>query len=141
MIEVRPASVEDIPAIEKIARQYRDELGFVRRVGLLEAITRDGLKVATYDDMVIGFAHGHKRRDGITTIREIAVHRDYKHLGAGRAMIDSFDGVLRLKCTTDNQANDFYQRIGFTCIDTENGRKRELNVWQRIPKYWGVDYS
>lgn len=126
------ATVEDIPAIERIARQYPQGLGFVRRVALLEAISKGNLKIATYDTQIIGFAHGHKRRDGITTIREIGVHRDYKHLGAGRSMIDSFAGTLRLKCTTDNPANEFYQRIGFTCIDTENGRKRELNVWQRL---------
>jgi hypothetical protein len=37
---------------------------------------------------------------------------------------------IRLKCPVDNASNAFYEARGFDCFDTEDGRKRRLNVWQ-----------
>jgi len=46
-------------------------------------------------------------------------------------LLDCLEKPLRLKCTTDNTvANMFYEGYGFTLASVENGRKRQLNVWE-----------
>lgn len=140
---VRFAVSADIPSIEKIARQYRNELGYVRRVSLVESMTlRRNLVVAEYNGQVVGFVNyrackaypnseNPDRRIAWSTVYEIAVDRARKgeHIGAG--LLAAVPNPIRLKCTTDNPANTFYERMGFTCTGTEDGRKRRLNRWEK----------
>lgn len=127
---IETATEADIPAIQKIARQFRDELGFVMNVALKRAITKSELTIArNAQGEVIGFVNWHRRRDNITTIYEIAVSRDCQQTGIGRALIVSVPCPVRLKVTQDNPANGFYQHIGMSLVATEAGRKRPLNVY------------
>lgn len=131
-IRVRRADVKDIPYIEIIARQYPKELGFVRRVALEDSIKRKTLLVADYwDQRCVGFVNYRARKDGWNTIYEIGTHRDYHGRGVGRFLVDAVPCPTRLKCTVDNSANEFYKKSHFTLVDTEVGRKRQLNVWER----------
>lgn len=131
-IRVRRAVVEDISYIETIARQHFRELGFVRRVALEDSIRRNTLLVADYwDQQCVGFINYHARKDGWNTIYEIGTHRDYWGKGVGRFLVDAVPCPTRLKCTVDNSANEFYKKSHFTLVGTEDGRKRQLNVWER----------
>lgn len=120
----------DIDDINVIARQYRQELGFVRKASLLEAMTRYEVYVAFSGAHLIGFVNWHKRKDGWRTVYEIAVHRDWRGCGVGQALMRAVGVPVRLKCTTDNSANRFYEGIGMVHTLTEPGRKRPLNVWE-----------
>jgi hypothetical protein len=42
-------------------------------VALIDAIKHDELLVAESDNIIVGFVHFHKRRDGWNTIHEIGV--------------------------------------------------------------------
>jgi GNAT superfamily N-acetyltransferase len=129
---IRHASLEDIPAIKRIAYQYRQELGFVNRAALGEAVTRRELYVCELPDGAIaGFVRWHARRDGWHTIYEIAVDKDHAGRGIGRALLYAVPTPIRLKCTVDNEAgNRFYAGAGLVLAATEPGRKRALNVWE-----------
>jgi ribosomal protein S18 acetylase RimI-like enzyme len=128
---IRFAVEADIPAIKKIANQFKSELGYVMYPSLRKAIEKRELFVAEYGNReIVGFVNWHRRRDGISTIYEIAVtkHRQGERIGAG--LLHAIPKPVRLKCTVDNdQANAFYCGQGMTLIGTEQGRKRELNVW------------
>lgn len=131
-IHVRRAVVEDIPYIETTAGQHSRELGFVRRVALEDSIKRNTLLVADYwDQQCVGFVNYRARKNGWNTIYEIGTHRDYQGRGIGRFLVDAVPCPTRLKCTVDNPANEFYEKSHFTLVDTEDGRKRQLNVWER----------
>jgi ribosomal protein S18 acetylase RimI-like enzyme len=129
-VGVRWAVEADIPAIEKIARQFKSELGFVMRVKLKQQIEKRELYIAEYGREIVGFVNWHRCRDGVSTVYEIAVakHRQGERIGA--ALLESVPKPIRLKCTVDNQkANDFYEDFGMTLLRVEEGRKRPLNIW------------
>jgi GNAT superfamily N-acetyltransferase len=129
---LRYAVESDLPQIEKIARSYPKELGYIRRVALKEAIERFELYVAVWSNNEVGgFVHWHRRRDGWSTVYEIAVAQKWRGLNLGRALINAIPRPTRLKCTIDNPANSFYECVGFRLARTEAGRKRALNVWER----------
>lgn len=129
---IRHASLEDIPTIKRIAYQYRQELGFVNRAALVEAVARRELYVCELPDSTLaGFVHWHARRDGWHTIYEIAVDKAHAGRGIGRALLYAVPTPIRLKCTVDNEAgNRFYAGAGLVLAGVEPGRKRALNVWE-----------
>lgn len=134
---IRYACAADIPMIKKIANQYRQELGYVMYPALREAIQRYELFVAYYGSQVVGFLHYHKRRDGLSTVYEIAVEKTRRGEGIGAALIAAVSGPVQLKCTVENPANLFYEAMGFQLIETDPGKRRALNVWRRNSN---VDY-
>lgn len=127
---IRYGIESDLPAIQKIAYQYRGELGRVMRPALQTAITKHELYVAEYMGQVVGFVNWHKRRDGWSTIYEVAVDKSHKLKHIGSSLVNAVPAPRRLKCTVDNPANEFYKRLGMAHVKVEDGRKRQLNVWE-----------
>lgn len=119
---------------KKIAIEFSKQLGFVNREALRVAETKGELEVIPE----IGFANYHHRRDNKTTIYEIAVSKEHQKQGWGRLLfyrvlcsaIENGSTVITLKCSVDLESNGFYEKLGFSLIDVESGRRRNLNVWQ-----------
>lgn len=128
---IRYAAAPDIDGVKRIANQYKSELGFVMTAALKERMKKYEVYVAVMGQQIVGFVHWHQRRDGWRTIYEIAVDRQWRGKGIGKALLQAIPAPLRLKCTQDNPANDFYKSQGMTLERTEPGRKRPLNVWSR----------
>lgn len=131
---IRHAIEGDLRHIKRIANQYRDELGHVMYPALRESINRQSLYVAEREGHIVGFVNFRLRRDGGITIYEIAADKQSRgfDLNIGSGLIAALPRAdIRLKCTVDNPANAFYEHQGFTCVRTEDGRKRRLNVWVR----------
>lgn len=128
---VRFALERDIPAIQAIAYQYRDELGRVMRPALQESMARRSLLVAEQCGRVVGFVNYRARRDGGQTIYEIAVHKDFRGQKIGAGLLAAVPRPVRLKCTEDNdRGNAFYKAAGFEITRIEQGKKRRLFVWE-----------
>jgi len=137
-IVIKKAGMDDVPAVQHIARLCADGVGFVRRVALERAVTAGELYIALMvkggNEAVVGFANTHKRKDGWTTVYEIGVHPAWQRRGVGWSLINVLPRPVRLKCTVDNEgANAFYDWMGFQLARVEDGRKRKLNVWERVP--------
>lgn len=130
-IHIRAAADEDIPAIKRIANQHKNELGFVMTPSLRRGIEESELHVALVNGRVVGFVNWHLRRDGWSTVYEIAVERDHQRAGIGAELLATVMRPTRLKVTQDNPANAFYRNQGFTLARTEKGRKRALNVYEK----------
>jgi GNAT superfamily N-acetyltransferase len=131
---IRYGSENDILAIKQIANKYKDELGYVMYPSLRRAIEKHELWVATLGERIVGFVNWHLRRDGWATVYEIAVAPDCKRTGIGKALIEAIPHPVQLKCTVDNPANKFYERIGMNFVERQSGRKRELNFYQQPDK-------
>lgn len=128
---IRYATIEDIPQVQIIARQYRDELGFVTRPGLQQSAARKSLLVAIDNCEVVGFVDYWPRRDGWSTVYHLAVTKTHTGRGVGRQLLYAVPAPIRLKCTQDNEvANHFYSNAGMALVRTEPGKKRPLNVYE-----------
>jgi N-acetylglutamate synthase-like GNAT family acetyltransferase len=130
MIVVRHAMIGDIPEIKAIADKNKLYLGFVNRASLIQSLEKQQLIVALYGSTVVGFANLWYRRDGWTTIMELCVAEQYRRQGIGGDLIQYIRKPIRLKCTTDNPANDFYRHCEFVLAEVLPGRKRDLNLWK-----------
>ncbi len=134
---IRRGLLTDLDAIKRIADSRKNELGFVLRPTLAESIAREELFVAEMDDQVVGFVDFHMRRDKQITLYHIATVVDRQREGLGRGLIAALSVLGRdrdasrilLKCPAGLEANQFYISLGFTLHETQNGRKRALNVW------------
>src|SRR5690606_19035862 len=127
---LRHATPDDVPRILELARQYRDELGYVHPVALREHIHRRTVLVAEWYGNVWGFVDYHARRDGWQTIYHLAVDKHVTGQGIGRQLLYAVPCPMRLKVTTDNTANVFYAGAGMQLVATEAGKKRELDVYE-----------
>lgn len=123
---IRQATLTDIDHIKQIAARYKQELGFILRPALVEAVNRSEL---LYHESG-SFCHWHRRRDGVSVIYEICVPDEARGQGLGRAMVEQLPRPIRLKCPVDNAANEFYRHLGFELVAVEPGKKRQLNVWK-----------
>jgi ribosomal protein S18 acetylase RimI-like enzyme len=128
---IRYATQSDIPAIKAIANQYKQELGFVNRAALAESVGRRELFVAVQGAKVAGFVNWHRRRDGWSTVYELAVDKTMHSKGLGRALLYAVPCPIRLKCTADNdRANHFYASAGMRMVGIDRGKNRPLNVYE-----------
>lgn len=130
-VTVRFAVETDLTGIKKLANGYKQELGYVMLPALRESIQRRNLVIAEDGGQVVGFVNYRACQDGWSTVYEIAVDKTRRgeHIGAG--LLAAVPNPIRLKCPVDGAANDFYASQGFTCVRTEDGRKRRLNVWHQ----------
>ena len=145
---VHLADYTDLKTVKAIADACRNELGFVPRVALEEAIREGRVVVAKnrLDQSALGFAHFRCTRYGYATIYEIAIRSEWRGNGVGRELIKALAKIaqkqgmqsLRLKCPIDLPANGFYSGLGFTRITVERGKSRALVVWEKpLPSYSG----
>jgi ribosomal protein S18 acetylase RimI-like enzyme len=126
---IRKASDDDYPSIKKIANEHRKFLPFVMRVAIEDSIKRDEVYVAEINGSVIGFMNFHKRKDGVTTVYEIGVTKDFQKLGIATKFIKKLNRPIALKVTEDNPANLFYQKLGFKKTGQTKAKNRLLNIY------------
>jgi GNAT superfamily N-acetyltransferase len=115
-------------------QMHRDELGFVNRAQCREK----DLVTETRDGCVVGAVLGnHCVRKPQSTVYEVAVHQDYRRRGIATQLLERFaeespHEKLVAKCPQDLPANRFYAGTGWEKVDTEAGKSRPLNVWEKL---------
>lgn len=136
---IRKAKKNDIEQIKEIADNETNALGFVNRKAFLEGIDNKTVFVACVGQEIIGFQqYYHRKRDQQTTLYRKAVKKEWRNQGVGTKLVDAVvkesrilgRKFLLLKCPIDNRSNIFHKKYGFQKIDTENGRRRKLNVYK-----------
>jgi ribosomal protein S18 acetylase RimI-like enzyme len=132
---------QHLTPLKALADQSRDEIGFLHRAKIQEAIVASRILTVVTEGQPIGFTiYRHRKLDSRTTLSEICIASEWRRRGLGRMLIralcDECQAYARteiqLKCPVDLSANAFYQQMGFQHIATEQGRVRQLNVW-RLP--------
>lgn len=138
-LSIRKGRLTDLASLKVVADANRDALGFLPRPKLEEAVKAERILVATIGRTIVGFVvFRHRKRDHQTTLSDICVSSAWRRCGVGKALVDALKKecicrkrhFIRLKCPVDLAANEFYRHIGFTHVNVEKGRSRELNIWQ-----------
>lgn len=136
-VTIRYAYETDVAGAKVLADRHRMELGFVRASVLHEAQQKKWLLVAVRDEQVIGFANFRIRQDRNATLYDIVIDGPYRKQKIGKRLIQRLTWLvniaggehIRLKCPQSLPANAFYEKLQFTRVETETGKKRPLNVW------------
>ena len=139
-MSVRKAEMSDLSSIKKIADNHKQELGFVLEPILAKSIALGELLIAENGEGVVGFVQYHHRRDSQTTLHNIVVQAPYRKKGLGHQLIEALENearskdqiTVRLKCPQDIPANSFYEHIGYERVEVEQGKRRQLHVWQKM---------
>lgn len=120
-------------AAADVFQAHRDELGFVNRAqcqeGDLYTVERDGQVVAA----ALG---NHCVRKPQTTLYELAVLPEYRRRGIASELIarmawESPHEKIVAKCPVGLPANEFYRADGWTRVGVEDGKNRDLAVWEK----------
>jgi len=121
-----------VEAAADLFQRHRDELGFVNR-----AQCREGdLITEERDNSVVGALLGnHCVQKSQSTVYELAVLPEYRREGVARSLVNQFAAEsphekLVAKCPADLPANEFYQSTGWEKVSCEDGKHRQLNVWE-----------
>lgn len=130
-ITYRYGKNKDYTQLRKIANQYRGEFGFIKRVAIEESIQKKELIVAEIDHVVVGFIHFYKRKDGINTVREIAVDKAYLELGIGKILYTMVPKPKRLSASVHNdKANNFSKKVNMNLLKTD--KKKQRHTWSTL---------
>lgn len=137
-VVIAKALLSDIDGVKQIADAHRNELGFVRRPTLINAIGRSEVLIAKQNGNIVGFVEYRHRRDEQTTLYNIAVVPQYRGLGIGSKLVQSLiieakkcnKRYISLKCPEDLVANQFYETLGFQLHEIESGKQRRLKIWR-----------
>jgi N-acetylglutamate synthase-like GNAT family acetyltransferase len=123
----------DAERAAELFQEHRDELGFVNvaqcEEGDLLLVERDG-------EVVGALLGNHCVRKPQSTVYELAVSDAVRRGGIGTELVDRFadespHDKLVAKCPTELPSNEFYRATGWTHVETEDGKNRPLNVWER----------
>lgn len=137
-IIVRKATMADLDVLKNLADAHKHELGFVLRPALAKSIAQGEVITAEIGEDVVGFAEYHNRRDAQTTLYHIVVQTKHRRRGIGRSLVEALvrgaheqeKDIVQLKCPRDLEANQFYQRMGFVCVEVQPNKRRDLLIWR-----------
>jgi N-acetylglutamate synthase-like GNAT family acetyltransferase len=138
-VYTRKAALSDLVEIKLLEDKEKSSLGFITRQTISEAIETGSIMLILVDDKIVGFQHYyHRKRDLQTTLYHKTIDREYRRQGLGRTLVNSIVEEARflgrkklfLKCPTDLSSNSFHEAFGFTLVGKEQGKKRELNLWE-----------
>lgn len=113
-------------------QEHRSELGFVNRAQCEEK----DLYTVERSGQTVGAALGnHCVRKPQTTLYELAVLPEYRREGIATELIrrmarDSPHEKIVAKCPVDLSANEFYEDTGWQHIGKQDGKNRDLNIWE-----------
>lgn len=137
-MSIRYAEEFDIPFIKQLTDRHRKELGFINNAILKEAQQQHQIRIIEDGGVFIGFIRFRIRKDEVAVIYDIVV--EPKRRGYGTQLIQDFEAIvkdvgkqyIRLKCPVELEANSFYKKMKFHLIGTEIGKRKGLNIWQRV---------
>lgn len=132
-MKIRKATLKDLDAVYKLANKNAGYIGYIPKPTYKEGIIKNEIIVVEENGKIVGLCNFHKTKKGYTTIYEIVVEKEYRRKGYRKTMIQYLRDnkhLLRLKCPTEQEANKFYEKIGFKKVATVKGKKRPLNIWR-----------
>jgi ribosomal protein S18 acetylase RimI-like enzyme len=121
-----------VKKMTELFQSHRDELGFINSAQVKEKTT---YSVSSEGEIVGAVICNHCVRKPQTTIYDIAVYEDHRGKGIGKKLVEkvwseSPHDKIVAKCPIDLPANHFYRESGWKLVDVDEGKNRELLVWE-----------
>jgi len=145
MVTIRPANVNDLTTVEKLAREIwphtygeilsPEQLDYMLDLIYNNAVLRDQLQhqqhtflMAELNGEPVAFAVFSTVAPGISKLHKIYVHQKTQGQGIGKLLIDHIVDqlrsqnmhTLRLNVNRHNKARFFYEKLGFKVVKEEN---------------------
>ena len=145
MIKIRFAGIEDLPTIERLAREIwpgtyghilsAEQLDYMLNLIYSQASLQNQLQnqhqtfvIAELDNEAIGFASWSLIDDKVCKLHKLYVHQKTQGKGIGKMLVEFLIEqiqpqqvkTLRLNVNRYNQARLFYEKLGFTIVAEED---------------------
>jgi amino-acid N-acetyltransferase len=139
-LNIRPARVGDVPAINELIRTFADRKLMIRRsLGELYESIREFL-VATGDDgSVIGCAALHVFWEDLAELKCLAVAESVQGRGVGRRLVDAcWEAARELEINSVfalTYAADFFEKLGYHRIEKADLPHKIWNECVRCPLF------
>lgn len=133
---IKFAQIKDLDWIKPLADRHRREFSFINRAILRKGI--ESQEILCIPDK--GFLHFHHRQDARSTLYHLCVLQEERRRGLGKLLVSAWEDnarkngvkILQLKCPINLDANEFYRKIGFTQVEIQEGKRRNLTVWNKL---------
>jgi hypothetical protein len=131
-MKVRPATIRDKEFIKDLYKTNPKEIGDFNLFWVWDKYIEGTSKhrYVVIDDC--GFMrYGYSKKYSAYVLYEIAVVKDVKQKGVGRAFYDHLPKPAMLKCNQTNEVgNRFYEAMGMTKVGVEENKKGlKKNIW------------
>lgn len=130
-VQYRQGRPEEIQLIQKVFDEYNPIFGLIVHLRALEEHTKKGeIFVAEKDGQLLGAVFWHKRLDGLTKLRAIAVGYRARGQGIGTKLFYLVPKPLEVSCPDGLEANTFYKQLGGTLVGMDKGPKTWVNIYR-----------
>lgn len=138
-MEIRKALRADEPWIKEIYKQEKKRIGSFNLYKSWESYLLG--KGSFLVIAGIGFVrYTTTKREGMNTIQEIAISKEFKRRGYGRALLEAVPKPFKLKCDKENEeGNAFYLKMGLEKIGvttTKNGKPQNIYLCAESLSMW-----
>lgn len=135
-MKIRPATADDLAAIDSLRKKYGSDLGFLPLQKYQHIVNKtldrgrsrwkyERLYVVEDNDDMTGFVLGSLGRNG-AKCEQVCVREDARRMERAMRLVDAIQAeaiirhlpLIRCRVAADIEANLFWQAIGYTAIDT-----------------------
>jgi amino-acid N-acetyltransferase len=139
-LNIRPARVGDVPAIQDLIRTFADRKLMIRRsLGELYESIREFLVATDDDGTVIGCAALHVFWDDLAELKCLAVSESIHGRGVGRRLVEAcWDAARELEIKTVftlTYVAEFFERCGYHRIEKAELPHKIWNECVRCPLF------
>lgn len=139
-MNIRPARVGDVPAIQELIRTFADRKLMIRRsLGELYESIREFLVATDDEGRVIGCAALHVFWEDLAELKCLAVSEHAQRRGVGRRLVDAcWEGARELEIKsvfTLTYVAEFFEHCGYHRIDKADLPHKIWNECVRCPLF------
>ncbi len=139
-MNIRPARVGDVPAIQELIRTFADRKLMIRRsLGELYESIREFLVATDDDGKILGCAALHVFWDDLAELKCLAVSAEAQGRGVGRKLVDAcWDAARGLEIRsvfTLTYVADFFEKCGYHRIEKSDLPHKIWNECVRCPLF------
>lgn len=139
-MNIRPARVGDVPAIQELIRTFADRKLMIRRsLGELYESIREFLVATDDEGRIIGCVALHVFWEDLAELKCLAVAEDTQGHGVGRMLVDACweeaQGLAIKTVFTLTYVADFFQKRGYHRIDKADLPHKIWNECVRCPLF------
>tara|TARA_R110000796_G_C14385038_1_gene415708 strand:- start:46 stop:651 length:606 start_codon:yes stop_codon:yes gene_type:complete len=140
-LDIRYAVEDDLSYIDHLQKKNAEDLSFYPKVVFEREAKNNRILLALVNNQHAGYLyHGSILSHKPLKIHQACIEYDLRGNWYGAGLVGTLEDIgkisyvdgISLRCGSDISANNFWQLMGFNCIDIQAGgvrRMRDINVW------------